>query len=265
LPNKPLDVKTSRFRYLWWAEFQKRGALHYHMVLIDPPFEYERDARHWFDAHWSSSSGDKLADIQTWVEWRSGAWFRSRAGNYILKDVRKVGGKHYEQDYTRMPRGWRTFRSHQLTRTAAEHQEHETKALTVCTARPDAPWHERQRDVWIERIDHHVPASCGCKMFSRKSKWTRSSKNSGQFERNNLVSKRGTIPLNPGQFEGRPRPGQVLHTRATTGFTGADKAPGRLRGTVVPPSLNPSRTESQLRSGLLPGEDRDMAQTSGSN
>lgn len=162
--------QDDRMRYLWWAEFQKRGALHYHAVLVDPPFELLRDARKWFDAHWRSVSGTELAGIQTYVEWRSGRWFRDHAGDYVLKDVRKISGKHYEQDYARMPRGWRTFRSHQLTFTAAEHKQHETSVSTVCTAKEGASFAERSLEIWIDRRDVHVPARDGCRLSNRRQR-----------------------------------------------------------------------------------------------
>jgi hypothetical protein len=158
----------ARLRYMWWPEFQKRGALHYHCVLVDPPFAHERDARHWFDAHWTSPSGDRLADIQTWVEFRSFDWFRRAGGDYVLKDVRKLAGKRYEQDYTRMPKGWRTCSSSRLEFETAEHQEHESKAYTVCTAAPEAPFHTRQLETWVYRVDQHVPARCGCLLRRRR-------------------------------------------------------------------------------------------------
>jgi hypothetical protein len=162
------NTSTSRLRYFWWAEFQKRGALHYHAILVDPPFARERDARHWFDKHWAAALPPREHRTQCDVQFRGADWFRKKGGDYVLKDLRKLGGKTYEQDYSRMPRGWRTFRSHQLAFTAAEHQEHESKAWTVCTAAPDRPWHERQHDIWIYRIDVHVPASCGCRLYRRK-------------------------------------------------------------------------------------------------
>jgi hypothetical protein len=165
-----------RLRYLWWPEFQRRGALHYHLILVDPPFELERDARHWFDQHWPLGKGHDPGAIQAWVEFRSAAWFRSAGGNYVLKDARKVAGKWYEQDYLRMPKGWRTFRHHYLTFPAAEHQEHENKAWTVCTARPGAPWYERQLDVWVERVDWHVPGRTGCKLSRRRRPFLSSAK-----------------------------------------------------------------------------------------
>lgn len=168
LKDKSTNGQDSRLRYFWWPEFQLRGALHYHAIIVDPPFEHSRDARHWFDAHWRTADGERLAGIQTWLDWKAADWFRRSAGNYVLKDVRKVAGKHYEQDYTRMPRGWRTFRSHQLTFEVREHQEHENKNWTICVARPDAPWHERQADIFVYRRDIHVPARDGCRLYRRR-------------------------------------------------------------------------------------------------
>jgi hypothetical protein len=185
-----------RFRYLWWPEFQLRGALHYHLILVDPPFQYERDARKWFDAHWKSADGQNLAGIQTWVQWRSATWFRARGGDYVLKDVRKLAGKWYEQDYTRMPRGWRTFRSHQLAFTAREHQEHENKAWTVCTAKPGAPWYEQQREIWVERVDWHVPRRCGCRLYERRGRRGHAS----QRDSTMALAREGTIKI-PGPFD----------------------------------------------------------------
>jgi len=157
-------------RAFWWAEFQKRGALHYHAIVVDVPFETLREARHWFDAHWVDADGNQLAGIQTYVEWRSAAWFKQSAGNYVLKDVRKISGKRYEQDYERMPRGWRTFRSHQLAFVAAEHKEHDHQAHTACLAPPEANWYERSQWIYVYRFDHHVPAAGGCRLTRRRQR-----------------------------------------------------------------------------------------------
>jgi hypothetical protein len=188
-------------RYFWWAEFQKRGALHYHAILVDPPFSQVRDARHWFDKHWAAALPLREHRTQCYVEFREAEWFRKHGGDYVLKDLRKLNGKQYEQDYSRMPRGWRTFRSHQLKFEAAEHQEHESKAHTVCTARVDAPWHERQRSIYVYRVDRHVPAQCGCVLTRPKRRRGQahdvrtSSKKLDATGRNNLVSTRGTNGL----------------------------------------------------------------------
>ena len=159
-----------RMRYFWWAEFQKRGALHYHAIVLDPPFAAIRDARHWFDKTWRSALPAGVFRTQCYVEFRSSSWFRKSGGDYVLKDLRKLNGKAYEQEYSRMPAGWRTFRSHQLTFTAAEHQEHESKAWTVCTADAAAPWHQKTKEIFIYRVDHHCPQDGGCRLTQRKAR-----------------------------------------------------------------------------------------------
>jgi hypothetical protein len=135
-------------RYFWWAEFQRRGTIHYHGMVIDPPFRFEREARAWFDRHWPHAA------LQTWVDTKSAAWFRSSAGSYALKDVRKVAGKHYEQDYERMPDKWKTYSSHRLAFTSEEHRPHENRSYVAI--RPE------QDDVVLVAQDIHVPAADGC-------------------------------------------------------------------------------------------------------
>lgn len=159
---------SGRLRYFWWPEFQKRGALHYHAILIDPPFELVREARAWFDAHWTTADGAPLAGIQTWVDWKAFAWFRKSGGAYILKDVRKLSGKVYEQDYTHMPKGWRTCSSNRLEFELAEHQEHESKAHTACAAAPGDPYHVKLYETYVWRVDEHVPALGGCRLTRRR-------------------------------------------------------------------------------------------------
>jgi hypothetical protein len=155
-------------RYFWWAEFQERGALHYHAIIVDAPFADEGAARRWFTDNWRAQLPAGVFRAQPDTKFRAAAWFRKSAGDYVLKDVRKLGGKHYQQNYSRMPRGWRTFRSHQLTFEAAEHQEHDDKhvvRVTVHEATKDAP---RRTDILLVARDCHVPARGGCKLFRRK-------------------------------------------------------------------------------------------------
>jgi len=166
-----LRVPHPGLRYLWWAEFQRRGAIHYHGMLVDPPFQFERQARAWFSRHWP------LARIQTWVEWRSGAWLRSGAGAYALKDVRKVAGKRYEQEYGRMPRGWRTFSCHRLAFTPEEHRPHENRSYVAVA--PDVG------GVVLWAQDIHVAASGGCLV-----------------KRNDAVRRRRRV-LRPGRSHGK--------------------------------------------------------------
>ena len=149
-------------RYFWWVEFQRRGAIHFHGMILDPPWRLEREARFWLQAHWH------LADIQPWVQMRSGSWFEARAGAYAMKDVRKLAGKHYEQDYSRMPKGWRTFSCSRLAFEASEHREHESWADVACLEDPSLPWSIRQRGIYVLAYHQHEPASGGCRLRNHK-------------------------------------------------------------------------------------------------
>jgi len=152
------DVQPG-LRYFWWAELQARGAIHYHGVLVDPTFSFERDARRWFDAHWPH------AQIQTWVALKSAAWFRQNDGEYVMKDANKGARKGYEQVYETMPIGWRTFSSHRLAFTAAEHAQHEDKAyLSWGSQLADEHDASPRPIVSIVAIDHHIPSRVGCKV-----------------------------------------------------------------------------------------------------
>lgn len=70
-------------RYFSWAELQLRGALHYHFMMIDPPWKLERQARAWIQAHWPH------AGIQPSVQWRDATWFRKAAGRYVKAYAKK--------------------------------------------------------------------------------------------------------------------------------------------------------------------------------
>lgn len=159
-------------RYFWWAEFQKRGALHYHAMIVDAPFSGVGEARQWFTRAWRDGGVGHLSKIQPHVDIRSAAWFRDNGADYVMKDAHKGHRKGYQQDYSKMPRGWRTFRCHQLAFSAAEHARHEDKAWTVCVAANDRPWHERQHEIYVFRVDHHVPGPAGHQLTQRRSRKT---------------------------------------------------------------------------------------------
>jgi hypothetical protein len=145
-------------RYFWWAEFQKRGAIHYHAMLVDPPFRHVRDARAWLARHWS------LAGIDPSVERRDGAWFRSTSVGYVIGDVGKIGDKLTQQDYRRMPRGWRVCGSNRLTWSVAQHEAHEPSLDVACAGDPALPWWVREREVWVVGEVLHVWPRDGCSL-----------------------------------------------------------------------------------------------------
>ena len=210
LPNKALSGQIERMRYFWWAEFQRRGAIHYHMMLVDVPFADEAHAKKWLTDNWTAADGARLAGIQTFTKYRSAAWFRDAGADYVMKDARKGHRKAYEQEYSRMPRLWRTFRNNQLAFTAREHQEHETKAHTMCTAAPDVPWHERMHHIWVYRVDTHVPQEGGCRLTQRRPA-RRGRSTRVETRDNHLSCSPGTLVKTQDAFTSDAPPVDFLH------------------------------------------------------
>jgi len=94
-----------RFKVFWWAELQRRGAVHYHVLVVDAPFIPDRGlaslwphgyvAARWFDGH--------------------------RGFSYALKYARKLR-KAYQQDYVLFSvlyKGFRVYSHTRLTDTVA--------------------------------------------------------------------------------------------------------------------------------------------------
>jgi len=87
------------YRYLWWAELQKRGAIHYHVAFVDCPFlEPDRVAELW---------GRGFVKLR---------WFDGHRGfSYALKYARKLR-KCYQQDYALFSALYRGFKAYSHSR-----------------------------------------------------------------------------------------------------------------------------------------------------
>lgn len=143
--------------YFAWLELQRRGAPHYHILLIDkgepgvprrPLWRFERDLRRWFTQHWKQHA--RLQPDIKREEWR---WFADRAAKYVTAYAKKIGGKRYQQDYENVPRELRTFVNDRLLVPLSEHAKHETRGIVVCT-RPGEPWYVQVENLWL--IGHMV-------------------------------------------------------------------------------------------------------------
>ena len=196
-------------RYFSWAELQVRGALHYHAMIVNPPWRLERQARKWIQSHWPH------ADIQPKVEWKDAAWFTKRGGVYVkayakkwavaqptatvageFETINKEGGgftrpggptnssvsdrrhqvaaqlrsKAYQQDYDNMPREIRTFECNQLEMLVKDLDAHLDRPDNVCIAPLSAPWPERIMHWWRIGTYAHVPHRGGCSIAVRTKK-----------------------------------------------------------------------------------------------
>ena len=68
-----------------------------------------------------------------------------------------------------MPKGWRTFSSHQLAYPASVHRDHESTAHTVCMRDHVHSRATCWQSIYIYRVDEHVPGRGGC-WLSRESR-----------------------------------------------------------------------------------------------
>lgn len=152
------------WRYFWWAEFQQRGAIHFHAIWLDSPFRTNAAARAWLRAHW------RHAAIWPDVRRRSWEWFGEKAGAYVGAYAKKEGRKRYQQSFELMPKGWHVFASTRLSWSVAAHQEHEHRAHTVNTAPPFAPWYQRVGQTWVYAVEYHRPAPGGCRLPASQSR-----------------------------------------------------------------------------------------------
>lgn len=160
-----------RHRYFSWAELQLRGAVHYHALIVDPPWRLRRHADRWIRRHWPHA---RIQPDITFQEW---SWFTANAGRYVRNYAKKrplnsqsipgtvSGSKAYQQDYDQLPREIRTWESNRLAHRVAELLEHLDGGEIVCTAPPFAPRWERVHYYWLIARLRHTPPRSGCTLI----------------------------------------------------------------------------------------------------
>jgi len=91
--------KVGNYKCFWWPELQRRGAIHYHLLVVDCPFlEPERVAELW---------GRGFVKLR---------WFDGHRGfSYALKYARKLR-KAYQQDYALFSVLYKGFKAYSHSR-----------------------------------------------------------------------------------------------------------------------------------------------------
>lgn len=161
--------KFGKRLYFSWAELQRRGAVHYHALLYDPPWTLRRHAAEWIQAHWPH------ADIQPNVQFRDYSWFVAKSGSYVRKYASTKFGntasaKSYQQEYDELPREIRTWECNRLAHPVRVVLEHTDRPVIV-NLNPFAPWPIRRLHWWlISRQVHCVPAAGRCSLALTKKR-----------------------------------------------------------------------------------------------
>ena len=149
-------AEFGRRPYFSWIELQRRGAAHYHALLVNPPWPFVRDARHWLQQHW------RLAQIQPDVKQQTPAWFRKEAGAYARAYAKKIGHKAYQQAYDSLPRELRTFESNRLRHTAAELDKHRERFVARYLREKADRFHYQPEELELVARLHHVTERRWC-------------------------------------------------------------------------------------------------------
>jgi len=159
--------------YFSWVELQFRGALHYHAILVNPPWKTRGAAVRWIERHWPHAS------ITPSLEWRPKSWFVSRAGAYVKKYARKVPppsirvqsdglDKSYQQRYEELPRAIRTYEHSALSWYVKDVDAHRSRGELVNVSSAPIGTAEWLASWWLIASVHHDPAPGACTL--RKTK-----------------------------------------------------------------------------------------------
>lgn len=108
-------------RYFCWAELQRRGAVHYHAVWLNPPQIGRTRMYRLIDHLWGPG--------RTQVRAHDAAWLEQKGMGYLLDYAKKKGGKQYQQDYEQLPTGIRVFMNQQLEIPARVLDDHRDRPL----------------------------------------------------------------------------------------------------------------------------------------
>jgi hypothetical protein len=102
--------------YFVWVELQERGAIHYHLMWLNPKPRMGDRWYKWITREWG------LGRVNT--SYRGKGWYQQHGLNYVLKYARKIGDKSYQQDYSEVPSSIRTFSCSRLEITPELLDEH---------------------------------------------------------------------------------------------------------------------------------------------
>ena len=175
--------------YFSWAELQVRGAVHYHALVVNPPWRLERHARAFFREHWPHSA------MQPDYQLRDYDWFVRDQGRYARKYAKKPAGeperapgtpyrdKSYQQRYEELPREIRTWECSRLGARVADIDRHRDRCVLV-NRMWYAPWQVRRFHYEVLGWERHVTPRGGFCTLRENQRPLRRSTRSGRDWRN---------------------------------------------------------------------------------
>src|SRR5262249_10240360 len=107
--------------YFCWLELQRRGAVHYHAIVLNPPRRSEGFNWKWLENEWG------LGFIH--VRGIPGHTWRAQRLEHVRKYAKKQSHKRHQQEYDTVPSSIRTFMTNRLERSLADLDAHRSHWL----------------------------------------------------------------------------------------------------------------------------------------
>ncbi len=142
-------------RYFCWLELQRRGAVHYHCVWLNPPHLKRQELKAWVAHAWGGG--------RTQVRFSAARDGLQREIDYAVAYSKKMGSKSYQQRYDEVPRQLRTFMSQRLDIPP----EHIDPCLDTDLWEHHPEWwsqsgHVPEHLVLVGRREHVLPPGARC-------------------------------------------------------------------------------------------------------
>jgi hypothetical protein len=155
-------------RYFCWLELQRRGAVHYHCVWLNPPPVWRANLVAWVDHAWGGG--------RTQVRFPQAREGLRHELDYALKYADKMKHKAYQQRYDEVPRELRTFMSQRLEIPGKKLDEHRDTDLWDYDSGqqsydPDLPLGWRYRGPSIRYVGtrtHVLPPGARCSALDHR-------------------------------------------------------------------------------------------------
>jgi hypothetical protein len=155
-------------RYFCWLELQRRGAVHYHCIWLNPPPIWRVNLVAWVDRAW----GEGRTQVR-FPQMKNGLQAEL---DYCRSYAKKMGRKAYQQKYDEVPRALRTFMSQRLESPGGELDDHRDKDLWLYhrggrrPAGQPALFAELYQP-WVERVghvEHVIPPGGRCSVLDHR-------------------------------------------------------------------------------------------------
>jgi len=155
-------------RYFCWLELQRRGAVHYHCIWLNPPHMKRVNLLAWVDKAWGHG--------RTQVRFSDGHRGIQREVDYAIDYSKKMGRKSYQQRYDDVPSQLRTFMSQRLEIPPTEVDKHLERdvyqyypeSVVFDPEKPGQSIYVPEHLELVGKLEHILPAGGRCSALDHR-------------------------------------------------------------------------------------------------